>query len=388
MKVLFISAWYPNRYDEMAGLFVRKHAQAVSQFCDVEVLYIHPATDINRFEICVKNIDKLKETTVYFPAKSNNSVQKLIKQLNYLIAYYKGWQRLKKSGYSPDIIHANILTRTGLMAYFIRLFTSIPYVITEHWSRYLPLRNSYHGAIRKKVTKIVAAKAEAIFPVSENLKNAMILHGINNQSYKVINNTVDNFFFKQAEKTDQRIVQILHVSCFDEQAKNLKGMLNAVKVLSEKRTDFKITLIGTGIDFELIYNFAQSLNFPEEMIEFMGEKMPTEVAEYMQQSDFFVLFSNYENSPVVISESLACGKPVISSNVGGISEHINSSNGILIAPRDEEALAESIDYMLDHFSDYKSAEIQSVAKSKFSMEAVGKEIYEQYLKALKLKHNN
>jgi hypothetical protein len=76
MKVLFISAWYPNRYDEMAGLFVRKHAQAVSQFCDVEVLYIHPATDINRFEICVKNIDKLKETTVYFPAKSNNSVQK------------------------------------------------------------------------------------------------------------------------------------------------------------------------------------------------------------------------------------------------------------------------------------------------------------------------
>ena len=116
--------------------------------------------------------------------------------------------------------------------------------------------------------------------------------------------------------------------------------------------------------------------------------MPTEVAEYMQHSDFFVLFSNYENSPVVISESLACGKPVISSNVGGISEHINSSNGILIAPRDEEALAESIDYMLDHFSDYKSAEIQSVAKSKFSMEAVGKEIYEQYLKALKLKHNN
>ena len=39
MKVLFISAWYPNRYDEMAGLFVRKHAQAVSQFCEVEVLY-------------------------------------------------------------------------------------------------------------------------------------------------------------------------------------------------------------------------------------------------------------------------------------------------------------------------------------------------------------
>jgi len=30
-KVLFLSAWYPNRYDAMAGLFVRKHAEAVSQ---------------------------------------------------------------------------------------------------------------------------------------------------------------------------------------------------------------------------------------------------------------------------------------------------------------------------------------------------------------------
>lgn len=383
MKVLFISAWYPNRYDEMAGLFVRKHAQAVSQFCEVEVLYIHPSTDISRFEISTNKIANVKETTVYFPAKSNNIVQKLIKQLNYISAYYKGWRHVKKNNFTPDIIHANILTRTGLMAFLIRLITGIPYVLTEHWSRYLPLRNSYHGFIRKKTTKMVAAKAEAIFPVSENLKNAMILHDIKNQSYKVINNTVDNFFFKQAVKTDQRIAQILHVSCFDEQAKNLKGMLKALKKVSESREDFKLTLVGTGIDFKSIHNYAQSLNFPEGMIEFTGEKMPAQVAEYMQQSDFFVLFSNYENSPVVISESLACGKPVISSNVGGISEHINSSNGILIAPRDEEALAESISYMLDHYVDYKTDEIQSAAKSKFSMEAVGKEIYDQYLKALK-----
>ena len=96
MKVLFISAWYPNRYDEMAGLFVRKHAQAVSQFCEVEVLYIHPSTDINRFEISTNKIANVNETIVYFPAKSNNIAQKLIKQLNYLTAYYKGWQHLKK----------------------------------------------------------------------------------------------------------------------------------------------------------------------------------------------------------------------------------------------------------------------------------------------------
>ena len=40
-KVLFLSAWYPNRYDAMAGLFVRKHAEAVGQYADVCVLYLH-----------------------------------------------------------------------------------------------------------------------------------------------------------------------------------------------------------------------------------------------------------------------------------------------------------------------------------------------------------
>ncbi len=37
MTVLFFSQWYPNRYDAMPGLFVRKHAQAVARFCDVDI---------------------------------------------------------------------------------------------------------------------------------------------------------------------------------------------------------------------------------------------------------------------------------------------------------------------------------------------------------------
>ena len=385
MKVLFISAWYPNRYDEMSGLFVRKHAQAVSQFCEVEVLYIHPSTDINRFEISTNKIANVNETIIYFPAKSDNIVQKLIKQQNYLIAYYKGWQHLKKNGFIPDILHANILTRTGLMAFVVKLFTGKPFVITEHWTRYLPNRKSFNGLLRKLTTRLVVHNADAVFPVSIDLKNAMLNYKIKSKNYRVINNTVDDFFFlnKKTDTSRRLETHLLHVSCFDDQAKNITGILKSLKELSKKRIDFKLTLVGTGIDFKSIHNYAQSLNFPEGMIEFTGEKMPAQVAEYMQQSDFFVLFSTYENSPVVISESLACGKPVISSNVGGISEHINSSNGILIAPRDEEALAESISYMLDHYVDYKTDEIQSAAKSKFSMEAVGKEIYDQYLIALK-----
>jgi glycosyltransferase involved in cell wall biosynthesis len=382
-KVLFFSGWYPNRNDKMSGLFVRKHAQAVSLYCEVQVLYVHPSPELVKLEIEQKQIGNIKETVVYFPAKSNSIFNKTIKQINYLRAYQKGWKKIKTSGFTPNIIHVNILSRTGFVAYLIKIMTGIPFVVSEHWSRYLPLRNTYHGFLRKQITNLVAKNADAIFPVSRNLKQAMLSQGIYNKNYKVVNNTVDDFFFEHIERKTDLNAKILHVSCFDELAKNIKGILNTVKELSKKRTDFELILIGDGVDFNEIYQYSLALDFPEGMIHFVGEKAPIEVAKYMQNSDFFVLFSNYENSPVVISESLACGKPVISSDVGGINEHINESNGILIPAKDENALLGSLNYMLDHYKSFDAAAIRSTALEKFSANNVGALISNSYKDILK-----
>ncbi|HOR39846.1 MAG TPA: glycosyltransferase, partial [Paludibacteraceae bacterium] len=146
--------------------------------------------------------------------------------------------------------------------------------------------------------------------------------------------------------------------------------------------DFKMIFIGTGVDFKEVVDYSVKLNFPEDVIHFVGEKNPAEVAEYMKNADFFVLFSNYENSPVVISESLVCGKPVISTDVGGIAEHINETNGILIPARDENMLFESLNFMLDHFQDYDAEKLKREAVEKFSMKNVGKTIAQQYEKIL------
>lgn len=381
-KVLFLSAWYPNRDDEMLGLFVRKHAQAVSLFCNVQLLYVHPSPELKQMEIVQKQVGNVSETIIYYPANSNSILDKTVKQFNYLRAYSKGWKTLRAFGFRPDIIHVNILTRTGLVAYAIKLLTGIPYVISEHWSRYLSIRNSYHGCLRKVVSKWVVSKADAIFPVSENLKQAMLMHGLHNNNYLVINNTVDHFFFEPTVGKQNLKASLLHVSCFDELAKNIKGILRAVKELSTQRTDFELVLIGTGIDYDDIFHYSLELNFPEGMIRFTGEKTPKEVAAYMHESDFFVLFSNYENSPVVISESLACGKPVVSTDVGGISEHINELNGILIPARDENALKDSLNYMINHYREYDAEAIRSVALEKFSADNVGALISSTYNKIL------
>lgn len=366
----------------MFGLFVRKHAEAVSLYCEVQTLYVHPSPDIRHFETEIRQNGKVRETIVYFPTSNNGLFNKFLKPVNFLRAYLKGWNMLKKSGFRPEIVHANILTRTGLVAYGIKLFTGIPYVITEHWSRYLPEKKSYNGFLRKKITEFVVKHAAAVFPVSENLKNAMISNKLWNKNYFVINNTVDDVFLAEVSKASETKKIILHVSCFDEQAKNVKGLLNSLKALSLIRSDFKMIFIGTGVDFKAAVDYAAQLDFPAGIINFVGEKTPAEVAEYMKNADFFVLFSNYENAPVVISESLVCGKPVISTDVGGISEFVNESNGILIPARDENKLLERLNFMLDHSQEFDAEKLRQEATEKFSMKNVGQTITRQYERIL------
>ena len=362
----------------MAGLFVWKHAQAVSRFCDVKVLYVHADENIKEFEVICKNDNGIEEIYVYYPFRKDKVFHKIRKTINYFRAYRKGFKFLKNHNWKPEIIHVNILTRTAFIAYLQKTFNKIPYVITEHWSRYFPQNKTYKGWLRKRVTEFVVKRAEVLMPVSNYLKNAMSDYNLSNKHTVIINNVVDDFFFEHSDKKEQRTKKrILHISCFDERAKNICGLLNATKLLSDIRTDFELVIVGTGKDFEKCYRHYESLNFPKDAVKFIGEITPREVSHYLQNSDFSMMFSNYENAPVVISESLAAGVPVICTNVGGIPEMVNASNGILVDVGNEMELSEKMDFMLDNFGKYDSEKIRKEAE-KYSFQNVGEKIFKIY----------
>jgi glycosyltransferase involved in cell wall biosynthesis len=383
IKVLFLSQWYPNRYDAMAGLFVQKHAEAVGLFAEVCVLYIHPNETIRTFEIEEKKHNNISETIIYFPHPKKGNFYKFIKIFNYLRAYIIGFKIITSKGFKPDILHVNILTRTGLIAFLYKLWKGTPYLITEHWSRYLPGRNNYKGFIRKVFTRIIVKNAAAILTVSDNLKKAMINHKLLNSHYYVVNNVVDNNFFSENTTVQRLKKRIIHISCFDEKAKNISGIFRAILELSKKRNDFEFIIIGTGIDFDKIVAYAQTLDIDRKIVHFLGEKTPEEVANWLKNSDFLVLFSNYETAGIVISESLVLGKPVLSTKVGGAPEYINEQNGILINVGDEIALLEKMDYLLDHYQNYDSEKIKNEAMYKFSYHSVGKLIVDIYSNSIK-----
>jgi glycosyltransferase involved in cell wall biosynthesis len=383
-RILFLTAWYPNRYDSMFGLFVRKHAFAAGIYNDVTVIYAHADKNIKKSEYFSDKKENITEIVVYYPAGRPGLLGKFIKLFRYFYVLHRAYQMYVNTGGKPDLIHVNILTRTGIPALLKKLTQGIPYVVTEHWTRYLPENDTFNGILRKIATKIIAKNASVVMPVSEQLQKAMLKHHLSNNRYQIVNNVVDDMFYETSlVRQKQEITQILLVSCFLERAKNVKGILNTIKSLSERRQDFKLTVVGTGPDYEMIINYLSILNISDELIDFVGEKQPDEVTTYFSKADFFILFSNYETFGIVIAESLASGVPIISTKTGIATDYIQSDNGILVDIGNENEFEQAIDYMLDHCQEYKREKIRESGRI-FSFETIGKTYTNIYNSILKL----
>ena len=366
----------------MAGLFVQKHAEAVALYCDVKLIYVHADEKISDFETIITKSKNLTEIIIYYPINKKNIFYKISKIINYLKAYFIGFKALKSENFKPDIVHVNVLTRTGVVAFLIKILTGIPYVITEHWTRYLPNRNAFNGLFRKLITKIVVRNASAIMPVSKMLKNAMLSHKLVNKHYQIVDNVIDPAFtttFDLHKRTKKRIIL---VTCFLEVAKNVRGIVRTISKLSKTRDDFELIIIGDGLNFNDILKYSNELNLTDKFIFFKGEKDSKEVAEWIYNSDFLVLFSNYETAGIVITESLALGKPVLSTRVGVAEDYIGENEGIIIEIGDEQALFEKINFMLDNLIKYDKDVISSRFINRFSYESVGNKIVNCYKEVL------
>jgi len=362
----------------MSGLFVQKHAEAVSMLAEVKVLFVYPDAKIKKTEIVTTTYHQIEELIVYFPKKESGFFRQLFNSIEYIKAYLTGFKRLKDMQFKPDIVHANVLTRTAFIAFIYKILTGTPYVITEHWSRLLKVRSNFNGCIRKLIAKVVVRQSAYILPVSNELLEGISYHKLLLTKHKVVENVVDNCFFETYQCTERNKKRLLNVSCFTEESKNLSGLLRTVKEISKQRNDFELILVGEGEDLQLIMEYAESLHFEDDIVKFAGLKTSEEVAGLMQNSDCIVQFSNYESAGVVIQEALVSGIPVISSKVGIASDYIDSTNGILVDPQNEIQLSDAINQLLDNAGKYNHQLISEKAGACFSYNVIAKKYMDVY----------
>jgi glycosyltransferase involved in cell wall biosynthesis len=110
-----------------------------------------------------------------------------------------------------------------------------------------------------------------------------------------------------------------------------------------------------------------------------------EVAQKMNASHTFVLFSNYENLPLVLIEAMASGMNVIATRVGGIAEHMGFCKwNKLIDAKNEQQLLNALSESHREMNEINREEISAYATNHFSYESIGKQFMNAYDQALNI----
>ena len=367
MRVVFLARWYPHKYDPMFGLFVQRHAEAAALHDEVTVVYVHPDEHASqRYDIERSNENGVDTLRIYYKKKG-----RLSSAWRYYRACLKG---LRLAG-KPDIIHVHVLTRMGLVAYQQKLLHGTPYVITEHWSRYLP-GNDFSGYLRKRLTRRVVKNAQAVTTVSEILAQAMQQHGLTHPHYQILPNVVDVNLFKPLPHHNA-IPTLVHVSCFEDKSKNISGLLEALKLMKDRGDDYQAVLIGEGMDLEAMKHKASLLGL-DDRVRFTGLLQGQALANEWAKGDFFVLPSHYETGGIVLLEAMACGLPVVATRVGALPEIVNERNGLLVPTDDTEALAEAMERCCGTYTQYDPMGLRNQVVNRYSKEKVGELIHRLY----------
>ena len=377
--ILHLPKWYPNRTDDLFGIFTKRHILSTKSL--VRPIVVFGVVDVNlkrTYEIITETEEGVETIRFYFKKHFTNinAIDKLIKLILYFYVLNKCVRQVKKR-HSIDLIHIHVLLRTGFYGFFQKTLYKIPYVITEHWTIYLPQKIKFLSYWRKQLSAFIVRKSENLNTVSQDLLVAMNRIGIENQkSQSIIGNSVDTEIFKpEKEKSNSQVFSLITVVEFNEKNKNICGLLDAMKNAPD---GIRLDIVGYGKDELLVKNHAEKLNLDSNRVIFYDKMYQEKLAPFISDHDVFVLFSKTENLPCVILEAMACGVPVIATDVGGVNEMIQSETGILIPSEDERALLEAISFVKGNSEKYNSGVISKSIFDQYSSESIGRQFNEIY----------
>ena len=286
----------------------------------------------------------------------------------------------KLKGLQFDIIHAHQVYPDGYAACLFKNVTKKPVVVTIHGELSNPELSSY--LVKRKV-KYALTHADKIIIIGKYQKKLCRNFGLRNTN-KLVNipNGFDKDMFFQGD-----VIQARRELSIPEDAKVLtyvghlyppKGLsylINAMKLVINEEKEILLYIVGDGPMKNELVNLTFDLGLSRNIV-FVGQKERRDIRKWMNASDLFVLPSIKEGFPTVIPEALACGKPVVSTNIFGIPDIINNEKtGILVPPGNSEELATAIIKALN--TKWDSKEILRRVQD-YSWQSISKRLLECY----------
>jgi glycosyltransferase involved in cell wall biosynthesis len=169
---------------------------------------------------------------------------------------------------------------------------------------------------------------------------------------------IDKNLFNPNKGQTTETLTIGFVSRIDK-GKGWDIFLDAISILTHRNLQFKVLMIGKGEEEKELIEKVEKLNL-NFVVDYIGAKKHDELPEYFNQMDLFVFPTMLNESLGLVGlEAMACGVPVVGSNIGGLPGYIEDKvNGILFEAGNKKELANQIEYILkmriDELNRYKN----------------------------------
>ncbi|MCX7647532.1 MAG: glycosyltransferase family 4 protein [Elusimicrobiales bacterium] len=286
-----------------------------------------------------------------------------------------------------DIIHAHHPKAHNYSFWAKRISKFKPFIVVSRRVSH-PIPENFLVKTRYKSKHI-----NAYIAVCENVKKILLDYGIDEKKIYVIYSGVDKkrFYkrpkdlgFKKSLGLDENDFVISQIGNFSSE-KGQIFTLKAAKILIDKGYRFKLLFAGMRTEKEEIKKIAEQENIPPNYCVFLG--LRNDVEKILNISDISVNSSvKGEALSGSIRESLACGVPVVASDISGNGEIVkNGENGFLFSPGNYAELSQKIEELMknEKLRDFFCEKALKTVDEKFTVEKMAEETLKVYLRILK-----
>ena len=365
MNILTFSSLYPNVVMPRHGVFVENRLRQLVNTGQVNASVVAPVPWFPFSSHCFGEYARFASVPKYeirygiaiqhpryflLPKVSMNLAPALmtrgaLKAIKPLMAGQKNIQLIDAHYFYPD----------GVAAANIAELMNKPFVITARGTdiNFIPRYKKPREMILS-----AAHKASAIISVCEALKDALINLGVEASKIHVLRNGVDLEGFSPPiersslrEKLGFTNFTLLSVGHLIER-KGHHLVIKAIKNLP----DMKLVIVGDGPEYKNLKNIAHQQGV-ESRITFLGEIDHNNLKDYYGASDALVLASSREGWANVLLESLACGTPVVATDIWGTPEIITNSVAGILVKREPDAISDGINKLRQNYPDRKETRL-------------------------------
>ena len=351
LRIAVVTPMLPVPHDQTRGRYIHETAMSLSKLAQVRVFfqslryprlpgmkprsYLHG--EVNKdYSLAGVDVEAFD-----YPA-----IPVLSRGINGLVSSWVLAPRVRS--FRPDLVLAYWVYPDGFAALRVARTLGVPCVVGA-------LGSDIHvrDGLNTLLTRHTIMRADALLTVSEAMRKTAIddFGAVPGKVHTIVNGFNTSIFRPSDQAQARRRLGlsagdqiVVYVGRFVE-AKGMRELIEAAQKLAAANGRFRLALIGDGVMKPELRAMTDAAGLGAQ-VQMPGGLAPEQVAQWICASDVLTLPSWSEGYPNVVVEALACGRPVVATNVGGTGEIVRPDNGILIAPRDANALCAALESAL------------------------------------------